>query len=349
MSDMLTISKITVPVSGGTTVTYEIKDEKARQAATGAIQLKGTAITPMTDGSTTTPIVVGKLTIAEPEDWAENYTQYYTYSKFTHVFTPVTGETAPEWAANTYYAGDSLGAQDNYAVFYRAKEYVWDGNMWCEFGDMTGLGNMAQADTASTTSYTPYGSIVAATGSTTITGDASGTVDVSSIAVTVSGNAGTHDYAITAVTGESIPSGTSANYTPAGNITNGSISDTEVAFYGVDSTGTLPTLDTSYNENTETLTLSFDRGALMTKTAQLSAAGHSTVTMGTSTFSGTGAYIDVKNVATPPSQMTGTTDASQSKSLTNGGCSIATSTLAGGLEFQGRSGDKITVEPDLGT
>ena len=42
-----------------------------------------------------------ELTTAEPSDWSTNYTSYYTKSGDT--YTPVTGDTAPTWAANTYY------------------------------------------------------------------------------------------------------------------------------------------------------------------------------------------------------------------------------------------------------
>ena len=42
--------------------------------------------------------------------------------------------------------GDSVTAVANDAVFYNSKEFVFDGTYWHEFGDMTGLGNLAQHD-----------------------------------------------------------------------------------------------------------------------------------------------------------------------------------------------------------
>lgn len=42
------------------------------------------------------------LTSAQPDGWASDYTKYYTKSGDT--YTAVTGDTAPTWAANTYYA-----------------------------------------------------------------------------------------------------------------------------------------------------------------------------------------------------------------------------------------------------
>ena len=42
--------------------------------------------------------------------------------------------------------GESVTAEANNAVFYNSKEFVFDGTMWHEFGDMTGLGDMAEHD-----------------------------------------------------------------------------------------------------------------------------------------------------------------------------------------------------------
>lgn len=42
--------------------------------------------------------------------------------------------------------GDSVTAVANDAVFYDSKEFVFDGTYWHEFGDMTGLGDLAQHD-----------------------------------------------------------------------------------------------------------------------------------------------------------------------------------------------------------
>lgn len=55
-------------------------------------------------------------------------------------------------------SGNSYTAVANDAVFYQKKEFVFDGTKWHEFGDMSGLGDMAAADTASA-SYTPAGTV----------------------------------------------------------------------------------------------------------------------------------------------------------------------------------------------
>ena len=334
MPDLLTSSKITVPVSGGTTVTYEIKDEKARQAATGAIQLKGTAITEMTDGSTTTPIVVGKLTETQPEDWAENYTQYYTYSKFTNVFTPVTGETAPEWTENTYYAGESLAAQDNYAVFYRAKEYVWDGNMWCEFGDMTGIGAMAYCDTEKMTGFTPQGEI-----SGTVTGTATGSVSLSGVAA--SGTATGTTIAGVSVSGAAAGEGQTATYTPAGDITGGSCTASTTTIKECNNTASIAagSLVTTYAN--ETLSIEFTAPTMPTFTDTTVATG---VNYTLPSFQGTGAILTSANITVPNLTVATTTDASQTASLTDGATSLTLNQTDNKLTFTGTPAD-IEVSP----
>ena len=69
--------------------------------------------------------------------------------------------------------GESYTAVANDAVFYGKAEFVFDGTMWHEFGDMTGLGALARKDSASG-SYTPAGTV----SQPTFTGD-TGTVTVS--------------------------------------------------------------------------------------------------------------------------------------------------------------------------
>lgn len=65
--------------------------------------------------------------------------------------------------------GTSYTAIANDAVFYQKAEFVFDGTMWHEFGDMSGLGDLALKDTASA-SYTPAGSVSvdSAGGTTTV-------------------------------------------------------------------------------------------------------------------------------------------------------------------------------------
>lgn len=45
----------------------------------------------------------------QPADWSTDYTSYYTRSGDT--YTHVTGDSAPTWEANTYYAAYTYLAQ----------------------------------------------------------------------------------------------------------------------------------------------------------------------------------------------------------------------------------------------
>lgn len=91
--------------------TYNIKDTTARQAVAGGMHFIGTTSTAITDGSTTTTLTAAT----------------------TGSLTKTTG----------FVAGD--------VVIYNKKEFVWTGTQWAEFGDITTLGAMATADSASGT------------------------------------------------------------------------------------------------------------------------------------------------------------------------------------------------------
>lgn len=49
------------------------------------------------------------LTASEPSDWSTKYTGYYT--KSGDEYTPVAGDSAPEWAADTYYIKTAAGTR----------------------------------------------------------------------------------------------------------------------------------------------------------------------------------------------------------------------------------------------
>lgn len=48
------------------------------------------------------------VTTVEPDDWEESYTNYFTRSGSagSYTYERVTGDSAPEWAASTYYSRD---------------------------------------------------------------------------------------------------------------------------------------------------------------------------------------------------------------------------------------------------
>lgn len=141
-------------------VTYNIKDEVARETLAGAIKILGATTTALTDEATTNPITVN---------------------------------------------GESVTAVGNDAVFYNSKEFVFDGTYWHEFGDMTGLGDLAQHDlddiefTTTVSQATAETTVSQATATTTV---ATSTDETATVAPAASGE---------------------ATYTPAGTISGTAI------------------------------------------------------------------------------------------------------------------------------
>lgn len=100
--------------------------------------------------------------------------------------------------------GESVTAVANNAVFYGNKEFVFDGTNWHEFGDMTGLGDMAQHDLDDVEFATTIGTTTAET--TVDAPTATTTATTSNVTTTVA----------PAASGE-------ATYTPAGTISGAAI------------------------------------------------------------------------------------------------------------------------------
>ena len=101
-------------------------------------------------------------------------------------------------------SGESVTAVANNAVFYGNKEFVFDGTNWHEFGDMTGLGNLAQHDLDDIEFETTIGTTTAET--TVEAPTATTTATTSNVTTTVA----------PAASGE-------ATYTPAGTISGAAI------------------------------------------------------------------------------------------------------------------------------
>lgn len=101
--------------------------------------------------------------------------------------------------------GESVTAVGNDAVFYNSKEFVFDGTYWHEFGDMTGLGDLAQHDlddiefTTTVSQATAETTVSQATATTTV---ATSTDETATVAPAASGE---------------------ATYTPAGTISGAAI------------------------------------------------------------------------------------------------------------------------------
>ncbi len=142
--------------------------------------------------------------------------------------------------------GNSYTAIANDAVFYNHKEFVFDGTAWHEFGDMTGLGDLAMKDSASG-SYTPAGNITGGS----FTGSAS----------TFTGN-----YTPSGSIAVNAASGSGTSYTPEGSVAAPTISvktagaTQSVTPFG--SAGTLPTLTMTVQDGN--LSIGFNQGTLPT-------------------------------------------------------------------------------------
>ena len=141
-------------------------------------------------------------------------------------------------------AGNSYTAIINDAVFYGKKEFVFDGTRWHEFGDMTGLGDLAKKNSANGT-YTPEGTIS--------TPSFTGNTTTSTGKFRPSGNIIVAEDPI-------------GNYEPSGVV---SAPGATTVVNSITDVGTLPSLAISYDENTENLTIGLNTGALPTKGADV--------------------------------------------------------------------------------
>lgn len=101
--------------------------------------------------------------------------------------------------------GESYTAVNQDAVFYGKKEFVFDGTMWHEFGDMSGLGALASKDSASGTVAVPK------TYSTSVTPTTTSKYVASSATGGGSVTAGTAASFTATVTGETLALGWTAN------------------------------------------------------------------------------------------------------------------------------------------
>jgi len=241
--------------------------------------------------------------------------------------------------------GQSVTAKKGNIANYSSKEFIFNGSVWQEFGDLSGLGSLAYKNTASG-SYTPSGTV----SKPTFTGDPS-TVTItatnnSSGNYTPSGNVSKPTF-----TGDALTS--TGSYTPAGNVTisgnqnktaavsvassgantytpGGVCSGTAVtlnttSIKGMTSQGALPTWDSAtvfpvftVNSVTEVLTISnsnFNAGTLPgIGSATTVATGINTIT--DPTFSGNGVRLVTGNIAVPNALQFGGTEATISVSGT---------------------------------
>ena len=282
MADNPTISKITLP--SGTT--YDIKDAKARsdiasieQAIAGGVTFMGETTTPLTDGSTTSTIVINGNNVTA----VKGYLVVYSGAEFVYDGT--------KWIE----LGD-LSALGNMAwVDTASSSYTPAGSV--STPTFTGSSSSVTITASDNTSgnYQPKGTVSQPTFSgNSLTSGGKFTPEGS---VTVTTNATTNKTATVSPAG----SGT-ATYTPAGSVEAPTISvssaGSTTTVNSITAVGTLPSLTTTVtNEN---LTISFSQGTLPTKGSDTTVkTGDASYTASAPAFTGTGVRLVTGNIAVP--------------------------------------------------
>ena len=187
---------------------------------------------------------------------------------------------------------ESVTAVKGDIVNYQSLEFIFNGTVWQEFGDLSGLGDLAFKDSASgsgsvsvpstyTTTVTPAAKDVSVTGTTT------GSVSVTKSQVSVSkANSG------------------DATYTPEGSVSAPTISvktaGSTASVTGISSVGSMPT----YTVQNEVLTIT--SGSTPTAAAAVSCKTSDAVyEASTPTFTGTGARLITDSEVATAASFTG--------------------------------------------
>ena len=158
--------------------------------------------------------------------------------------------------------GQSYTAIAQDAVFYNKKEFVFDGTMWHEFGDMSGLGDLALKDTASAT-YTPQGTVTQPTFSGSAMTASGAFTPAGTIQVNESSGNGT-SFTPAGTISVNSASGSGTSFTPEGNVAAPTISlvsagnTSQITPFG--NAGSLPAL--SMTVQNEILSISWNAGTL---------------------------------------------------------------------------------------
>lgn len=277
--------------------------------------------------------------------------------------TPLTdGSTTNPITVN----GQSITANTGAICTYGSKEFIWNGSAWQEFGDLSALGDLAYADTASAT-YTPQGGVSASftgsesnvgisvsnsqTGNYTPSGAISGTsfTGASMTSTGVFTPSGSVSLTNTNTTATVAPASSGeATYTPAGNITAGAISvktagstDTihnptkvTVAKTVVAAAPSATAPDnaiTYYSVANETLSLyqiGYTTGDSITTSDVTVKTGDAAYQSANPTFSGTGVRLVTGNISVPSSASFSGTEGSVSVTGTTTG-SVVDGTFTG--------------------
>lgn len=178
---MAEIKKIVLP---GVAEAYDIVDQGARDLIAELEEYTdylGVTTTALTDGATTNPVVItGRYDEVTPVG-TENPQEegWFEYDSSTQTYSLTTDTTVQQ--GKTYYTNKVTARKGN-IVNYGSKEFIFNGTAWAEFGDLSGLGDLAFEDTAEG-SYTPAGTM------TDPTVTLGGTAEAAAQTVTVGGTA----------------------------------------------------------------------------------------------------------------------------------------------------------------
>ena len=264
---MAEISKITLP--SGTT--YDIKDATARQAVVGGTSFLGITTTELTDGASTSPIVIG----GENVNAINGGIAVYGSKEFIY------SDTDSKWHefGDTSDLGDLAykdSATGNYTPEGTVSQPTFTGTSMTLEGNFTPAGTVTQPTFTGTegnisVSGTPSGTITIGEGTANYTPAGS----VSAPTITVTPSTETAYVAASATGGGSVSAGTAAS-------------------------ATMPVLETSVSN--ENLTFSWTAGSftantptsvtLPTFSSQTVVSGISSATASTPSFTGTGVDLE---------------------------------------------------------
>ena len=190
--------------------------------------------------------------------------------------------------------GQNVTATTGTIVTYGNKEFVWNGSAWQEFGDLSALGAMANADTASG-SYTPAGSVnltngnVKATVSPAASGQATytpaGSVGAPAISLETAGSTATIKNPTKKTVATAVTAAAPGATAPSNAITYYSVANETLSLYqlGYNTGDSISTSDVSVK------------------------TGDGSYSASAPSFSGTGVRLETDNISVPSSaSFTGT-------------------------------------------
>lgn len=233
--------------------------------------------------------------------------------------------------------GSAVNQKAGDIIVYNNAEFIWTGSAWRELGDLSGLGNLAYKNNAST-SYTPAGTVtkptftgssstVSITATATATGNYQPAGSISGIAWTGSSMTSTGKYTPTGTITLATGNKTAAVSTASGNVTytpGGSVGTPTISVQTAGSTAKInnpspttvvtdmstvaPTTATTAGElvycnvSGETLSLSKfveSRGASISTTAVTVKTGDAAYKSSQPTWTGTGVRLVTGNIPVP--------------------------------------------------